>query len=171
MQTTTRGSDHYVSRGARSDQVVVSDEVRRDDGVPQAARLIALAAGAIVTIIGLFAVLEVDWANAEADAPVYEVAGMTFTPVVAAITAVLGPLLIGVAASRASEGKIAMGAIVASLGVAMLLVNDLGNRWQTSDSQGWLALAVGVVFVVAGVLSERRHVVRRSAREVSRDVV
>lgn len=171
MHTTTHDPDRYASgRDAYFNEVSAADEVRTENGVAQAARLIALAAGAIVAIIGLFAVLEVDWGTAEIDRPVYEVAGMTFSPVVAGITAILGVILIAVAASRASEGKIAMGAIVASLGAAMLLVDDLDVRWNTSDGQGWLALSVGMVFVVAGILSERRSVVRRSERAVVRDV-
>jgi hypothetical protein len=124
-----------------------------------------------VTIIGAFALLKVDWSVAEAGAPLYEVAGMTFSPVAAVVTAVLGLILIATAASRASEGKIAMGAVVASLGVALLLINDLETRWNTSDGHGWLALSVGLVFVVAGILSERRQTVRRSERAVVRDVV
>ena len=170
MHTTTHGSGRYDARRDVFVDEVATDEVRSESGVPQAARLVALAAGAIVAIIGLLAVLEVDWSVAEVDSPVYEVAGMTFTPVVAGITAFIGVILIAAAASRTSEGKIALGAIVASLGAAMLM-SDLGNRWQTNDSQGWLALAVGVVFIVAGILSERREVVRRSQRAVARDVV
>lgn len=171
VQSTTHGSDpHTVRSDTVHDDVVVAEEVRSGDGVPQAARLIALAAGAIVTVIGLFAVLKVDWAEAELDRPVYDVSGMSFTPIVAAITALLGLVLLAVAASRGSEGKIAMGAIVASLGAAMVLMGDLESRWQTTDAQGWLAIVIGVVFVAAGILSERRHVVRRQERVVRRDV-
>jgi hypothetical protein len=168
VHTTTHGSRQMATGRDVFVDEVATDEVR-ESGVPQAARLIALAAGAIVTIIGLLAVLKVDWAEAQADSPLYDVAGMTFTPVVAGVTAVLGLILIAVAASRGGEGKFAMGAIVASLGAAMLLVGDLGTRWQTSDGQAWLALAVGGVFIVAGILSERREVVRHTQHAVASD--
>lgn len=171
MHTTTHGSGRFDARRDVYVDEIATDEVRTESGVPQAARLVALAAGVIVAIIGLLAVLEVDWSGAEVDSPVYEVAGMTFTPVAAGIAAFTGMILIAAAASRGSEGKIAIGAAVAALGAAMLLVSDLGNRWQTNDSQGWLALAAGVVFIIAGILSERREVVRRSQRAVARDVL
>ncbi len=167
MNTTAHDSQtRYGARpgDSRYDEVVVADEVERDDAVPQIARLASVAAGAVVAIIGLLALLGVDWEAAEVDRPVHEAAGMTFTPIMAVLTAVVGVLLILVGAARSGEGKIAMGAIVASLGAAILLVGDLENRWQVSDSQGWLALVVGLVFVVAGILAERRHVVRRQGR-------
>ncbi len=168
---TTHDSPNQPDARRSYDETVVADEIHRDDAVPQAARLIALAAGAIVAIVGLFAVLSVEWGTAEVDSPTYDVLGMTFTPVLAVVTAVLGVLLILTAASRSSEGKIAMGAIVASLGAAILLVNDLENRWQVQDTQGWLALVIGIVFIVAGILTERGRVVRRQARAVHHDAV
>lgn len=172
MDTTAHDSQARYDtrdRNLRYDEVVVAEEVR-DDGVPQIARLVSVAAGAIVAVVGLLALLAIDWGVAEVDRPIYEVGGMTFSPVMAVITATIGVLLILVGAARSGEGKIAMGAIVASLGAAMLLVGDLENRWQVSDGQGWLALIVGVVFVVAGILAERRHVVRRQGRTHQADV-
>jgi hypothetical protein len=172
VQTTTEtttsqsSTDPATAGDARRREEVRREEVRRDDTVPQIARLTALAAGAIVAIIGFLALMRVDWGTAEVDAPAYDVLGMSFTPVVAGVTAFLGLLLILAAASRTGEGKIALGAVTASLGAAILLVADLENSWQVGDDQGWLALIVGGVFVAAGILTERTQVTRRRDHQI-----
>jgi hypothetical protein len=146
-------------------EVVVDDQVRHDEGVPQVARLIALAAGAIVTIVGLVALLGIDWDAAELDSPVYEIGNMTFTPVVAGATTLLGVLLLAAAASRNGEGRVALGAITACLGAAIVLA-DLEPRWHVTETQGWIAVAVGVVFVVSGILDRGDTVVSRRQQVV-----
>ena len=57
----------------------------------------------------------------------------------------------------------------AALGAAMLLLEDVGTSWNVTDRHGWLALLVGGVFVIAGLLSERRDLVQRR-RAVRRTV-
>ena len=145
----------------RVGEVVVDDQVRRDDGVSQVARLIALAAGAIVTIVGLVALLNIDWDVAEIDSPVTEVGDMTFTPIVAGITTFLGILLLAAAAARGGEARVALGAITACIGGAIVLADDLESRWQVTESQGWALVAVGVVFVLAGIIGHADSVVTR----------
>ena len=149
----------------RVGEVVVDDRVSHDDGVSQVARLVALAAGAIVTIVGLVALLGIDWDVAELDSPVAEVGDMTFTPVVAGATTLLGVLLLVAAASRNGEGRVALGAITACLGGAIVLA-DLENRWQVTETQGWVLVAVGVVFVIAGILGHADTVVSRRQQVV-----
>ena len=149
----------------RVGEVVVDDQVRHDDGVSQVARLVALAAGAIVTIVGLVALLGIDWDVAELDSPVTEVGDMTFTPVVAGVTTFLGVLLLAAAASRGGEGRVALGAITACLGAAIVLA-DLESRWQVTESQGWALVAVGVVFVIAGIIGHPDTVVTRRQQTV-----
>lgn len=144
----------------RVGEVVVDDQVRHDDGVAQAARLIALAAGAIVTVLGLVALLGIDWDVASLDSPVTDIGDMTFTPVVAGATAFLGLLLLAAAASRNGEGKVALGALTGCLGAAVLLA-DLEPSWHVTEAQGWVLVAVGLVFVIAGVLDRNDTVVSR----------
>lgn len=154
---------HEVQDGDRRvEGDVVRDEVRHDEGVAQLARLIALAGGAVVTILGLIALIGIDWGSSElaADAPVTEVAGMPFTPVVAGATTFLGLLLLLAAASRSGEGRVAMGAITASLGAAIVLA-DLRQQWNVEDAQGWILLVVGVVTVLTGMVDRGETVVSR----------
>ena len=144
----------------RVGEVVVDDQVRHDDFVPQVARLIALAAGALVTILGLVALFGIDWDAAEPDSPITEIGDMTFTPVVAGATALLGVLLLAAAASRNGEGRVALGAITGCLGAAIVLA-DLEPRWHVTEAQGWVLVAVGIVFVLAGILDRSDTVVSR----------
>ena len=141
-------------------EVVVDDQVRHDDGVNQVARLVALAAGAVVTIVGLVALLNIDWDAAELDSPVTEVGSMTFTPVVAGATTFLGIVLMLAAAARSGEGRVALGAITACLGAAIVLA-DLQDRWHVTEGQGWALVAVGVVFIIAGLIGHGTSVSRR----------
>lgn len=146
---------------------VVRDEVRHDEGVAQVSRLIALVGGAVVTVLGAIALIGIDWGSADlaADAPVTEVAGMPFTPVVAGATTFLGILLLLTAASRSGEGRVAMGAITASLGAAIVLA-DLREQWNVEDSQGWILLVVGVVTVLTGLVDRGDTVVSRRQERV-----
>lgn len=146
-------------------EVVVDDQVRHEDGVPQVARLVALAAGAIVTILGLVALLGIDWDAAELDSPITEIGDMTFTPVVAGATTLLGVLLLAAAASRNGESRVALGAITGCLGAAIVLA-DLEPRWHVTEAQGWVLVAVGIVFVVAGILDRSNTVVSRRQQVV-----
>lgn len=145
--------------------VYVADEVHHDDAVPQIARVIALAAGAIVTILGLVALFGIDWDAAELDGPITEIGSMTFTPVVAGATTFLGVLLLAAAASRNGEGRVALGAITGSLGAAILLA-DLEPRWHVTGTQGWILVAVGIVFVISGILDRSDRVVTRREQVV-----
>lgn len=145
------------------DEVVVSDRVSDRSGLARAARMLALVVGAGVTLLGLVAALRVDWEAAEYDAPLVSVADYTFTPTTAVVTAGLGLLLIGAAAAYFSPARITMGAIVATVGVAILLADDLATGWNVSDRHGWLALLVGVVFIGAGLLSEHTDIEHRRA--------
>lgn len=165
MATRTR---EPRSAPARSDDVVV-DQYRVDDTRRQVSRLVALIAGGIVAVVGLAALFQMDWGNATLDSPVVEVAGMTFTPVVAGITTALGLLLLAVAAGRRGEGRIGLGAIVAVVGAAMLLVDQVETSWSINDRHGWLALVVGLVFVVTGLLSDRGPEVEHRRATAPRD--
>ena len=98
-----------------------------------------------------------------------QAADMPFSPTTALFPSVLGFFLIGAAASHDSPARITLGAITAALGAAILLLEDVGTSWNVSDRHGWLALLVGGVFVVAGLLSERRDLVERR-RAVRRTV-
>jgi hypothetical protein len=175
MKTTLRDPDHLDRLQDQAtvwehDEVLVDDRVRDRAGLSQAARVVALVAGAVVAVVGLIAALRIDWGAAEFDGPVMSAAGMPFTPTSAVITAVLGFFLIGAAASHDSAARITLGAITGALGAAILLLDGVGTSWNVTDRHGWLALIVGGVFVAAGLLSERQDLLQQR-RAVRRTVV
>ena len=139
----------------------VADEFRSDTGVGRVARFCALGAGVIVSVIGLMAVLAVDWSHADWRTPIVDAAGMNFSPTVAVATGVLGLIMIAVAAGRGGESKLGLGAVVTAFGAAVLLIDGMNTRWDLTTSHGWLALGTGVVFLIAGMLSDGRRVERR----------
>jgi peptidoglycan/LPS O-acetylase OafA/YrhL len=173
---STNGGDEampttpVIHEQGSSERDIVVDEVRRGDGLGRAVQIVALVAAGIVTVLGIAALLSIDWSVATANGPAVGVAGLTFTPVVAAVTTMLGVLLIGAAVSD-GDVRIALGGLVGAIGLAILLFAGSGSTGnQLSDGHGWLALAVGVVFVAAGVLAADHRLTQRwrSERIVTR---
>lgn len=145
-------------------EAVVSDHVRveRLDGPAQVGRIIGLVAGAAVTLIGVVALGKIDWgADVQFDAPLVAFANMTFTPIVAGVTALIGLVLIATAASRDGDGRVAVGAVLATVGVGIVAAEELRRSWSMTGRQGWLAIAVGIVFVLSGLLAQGRYVTGR----------
>lgn len=153
-----RYTNDQVVEQRTEDQVV--DDVR-PAWANQLARMIALFTGAIVLVLGVTAMLRIDWASADLNEPLVVVADMTFNPVIAAATVIIAILLIGAAAMREGDLRLALGVVLVGFGVAVLMVDELGTNWDLSDRTGWLAVAVGAVFVVTGLLTDGRQVVRR----------
>jgi hypothetical protein len=148
----------------RDGEVVVTDEsVTRIDGVAQVARILALIVGAAITIVGVMALVRIEWDGAEADLPVVEVAEMPFTPAVAIATTAIGVVLIAVAAGRSADMRLAVGGLLGTLGLAILFLDELQSSWNVVERTGWLAIGTGVVFLLAGLLAEGRVVERRRA--------
>ncbi|MEO6627167.1 MAG: hypothetical protein ABIP03_01220 [Aquihabitans sp.] len=142
--------------------------VERVNGPALMGRTIGLVVGGAVTLVGAIALAKIDWADAELDAPMVAFGGMTFTPVVAGLTAAIGLILILMAAGRGGDGSIAAGAIVATLGVGIVAVEELRRSWTVTGRQGWFAIAVGVVFVLSGLLAQGHSLTVRRVSAVER---
>jgi hypothetical protein len=153
-----RYTNDQVVEHRTEDQVV--DEVR-PAGVNQLARVLALITGAIVLVLGVTAMVRIDWGSADLDDPQVTVADMTFTPVIATATVIIAILLIGAAAMPEGDLRLALGVVLLGFGAAVLLVDEMGTSWDLGDRSGWLAVSVGAVFVVTGLLTDGRQVVRR----------
>lgn len=128
------------------------------------ARVLALATGAALTILGLVAIARIDW-DAGMDAPSVRVADMPFTPEVAIGAVALGVLAIVCAAVWVSDLPLAMGAILAAIGVAILLASNDSNELELVDRHGWIVLGVGVVLFLTGLLSANGYFARRRVAE------
>ncbi len=145
--------------------VVTRDAGYRDvevaDGVTQVSRIVALITAGIVLILGMMAMARLDWNDAQLDAPVVSVADMLYTPAIAVGTAIIGVLLLGVAASRFGDGRVVMGALMVAVGAVILLVDEVQASWSVEEGHGWFALLVGAVFLVTGFLTDGRRVIGR----------
>jgi hypothetical protein len=132
-------------------------------------RVLALGAAAVFTIVGLIALARIDW-DAGFDAAAVGVANMNFTPEVAVAVVVLGILAMGCAAARDGDVRLAMGAILAAAGVAILLLNSPGNDLLLQDRHGWLAFGTGAALALSGLLSAGGFVSRRMVQQRRRVV-
>jgi hypothetical protein len=149
---------------ADDDRVEVYEDEYDDQGAEalvNIARFVAVIAAGILLVIGIIAAIEIDWDPAGFDAPAVEVAGMSFTPEVAVATVVLGLIALGAAAVRAGDVRLTIGALLAALGVGIILATDGTNDLALADRHGWLAVSVGAVIAISGLLSPRGGVVRR----------
>lgn len=142
--------------------------VERANGPAVLGRTIGLVAGGAVLLVGAIALAKIDWADAELDAPMVAFGGMTFTPLIAGLTALIGLILILMAAGRGGDGSVALGAVVATLGVGIVAVEELRRSWTVTGRQGWLAIAVGIVFVLSGLLAQGRSLSVRRVSAVDR---
>jgi hypothetical protein len=131
------------------------------DGWNTAVRVIAMAAAAVATVIGVIALFRIDWNNG-LDSPAVDVAGMIMTPKVAIVTVVAGIIALAAAASPERGSKLVVGAVLAIAGVAILLIGDADRLdLQVERRHGWLALIVGAVLVLAGMLMRNSWSARR----------
>lgn len=149
--------DHDPATVGDHDRLVV----QRTDGVSQALRVVALVAATIVTVIGLIALLRVEWSAADWDTPIVRVADLAFTPAVAGITAALGFVLIIGAALRSGTARIWLGAVLTTVGIVLVLAEGVESRWHVGDRHGWLAVGIGVVFLITGLLTDGRRIAGR----------
>ncbi|MFN8040813.1 MAG: hypothetical protein U0Q07_16475 [Acidimicrobiales bacterium] len=136
----------------------VADDVVYDGPSPEARdawnlalRVIGGVAGAVPFIIGLIAVVRLDWGQGF-DAPPVEVAGMPFTVGVALATVVAGLFALVAGASWDRESKLVVGAILICLGIAVFLAGPSTGRLVVIDRHGWMAVLVGGVLVAVGLL-------------------
>lgn len=156
--------DHHREAERIDDGLVEERQTTRTgEGVNSALRVVGAVAGGVATVIGIVALIRINWNNGFDSAPV-DVAGMVFTPAIAIVTTVLGliALAAGAAADRAS--KLAVGVVLACLGLGVLIAGDSRDNWNLERGHGWLALAVGAVLIVTGLLMRNYWETRRSVR-------
>jgi hypothetical protein len=149
----------------RSEPVMVEGRttLSAHDGWNRAVRAIAtLVAGAAV-VLGVVALFRVDW-DAGLDAAAVDVAGVGFTPLVAIVTVVAGLVALVAAASPDRTSKIVVGAVLVCAGLGILLASTANQAdLDVEDAHGWIAIVVGGVLLVAGLVlrsswSSRRHI-------------
>lgn len=189
MPLLHRRTDHDLDlRDRDRDGVDDRDEARRDDrgragavaaggaapaaveertsysaheGWNTAVRVLAMVAAAVATIIGVVALFRIDWNNG-LDSRAVDVAGMIMTPKVAIVTVVVGIIALAAAASPERGSKLVVGAVLAIAGVAILLIGDADRLdLQVERRHGWLALIVGAVLILSGLLMRTAWTARR----------
>jgi len=136
---------------------------RSSDGLNAALRALGALAGGIATVIGIVALIRIDWNDGFDSAPA-DVAGMMFTPAVAIATTVLGVIALAAGAAADRAVKLTVGIVLACIGLAILIAGNSRNDWDLERSHGWLALAVGAVLVLTGLLMRNVWETRRSVR-------
>lgn len=145
---------------AADERVSVSDH----GGWNSAVRVLALVAAGVAVVMGVVALLRVDW-NIGLDAPPVDVLGVAFTPWVAIATVAVGLVALAAAAAPDRGSKFVVGAILVCAGVGILAASD-ANRADLNleRAHGWLALAVGAALVLAGLLLRNSWTTRRRVR-------
>jgi hypothetical protein len=155
-----------VIRPQQQPAVVADEVVDASAPVGPIARAIALVAAASMTIVGLVACLEIDWSNGGFDAASVQVLDITFAPITAVATALLGLLAIAVSVGRIGEGRIVMGAILAVVGLTIVIADRGPSELELTDRLGWFTAGIGLILLLAGLASSGRLAVRRTARPV-----
>jgi hypothetical protein len=128
-------------------------------------RLIGLVAGGVATFIGLIAVARVTWSDHGIHAPAVTVASITFQPVVAIATLVIGLLALAAAAGGDRDGKLVLGVLLICVGLAIHFGGTTASRWQLGDRIAWLSGLVGAALVLSGVLTHSARVVRHASND------
>jgi hypothetical protein len=133
------------------------------DGRNAVLRALAALAGGVATVVGIVALIRIDWTDGLSSAP-SDVAGMAFTPGVAIATAVIGLIALAAGASADRASKLAIGAILVCVGAAVLLAGDNRADFDLETAHGWFALIVGAVLLLAGLLMRHEWTSRRQVR-------
>jgi hypothetical protein len=136
----------------------------RHDGWNGALRTLGVAAGAVAAIIAVVALIRIDW-NAGFDSAPVDVIGIAFTPTVAVVTLVAALIAIFAAASPDRGSKLAVGAILVVVGVAILVAGDSARSdFDVEDGHGWMAVIVGAIVLLGGILMRTAWTARRRVR-------
>jgi hypothetical protein len=158
-ETTAREAS-YVDEGDVYDE---RRTTRTADGYNAAVRTVAALAGGVATVIGVVALIRIDWNDGLSSFPT-DVAGMAFTPVVAIVTVLLGLVALAAGAAADRTSKLVVGALLACLGLGILIAGDSRSSIDVEAGHGWLALIVGAVLIAAGLMLRNVWESRRSVR-------
>jgi hypothetical protein len=160
---TARDSGRAAAVGAPAaadERVSVSDH----GGWNSVVRILALAAAGVAVVMGVVALLRVDW-NIGLDAPPVDVMGVAFTPWVAIVTVAVGLVALAAAAAPDRGSKFVVGAILACAGVGILAASNANRAdLDVERAHGWLALGVGAVLILSGLLLRNSWTTRRRVR-------
>jgi hypothetical protein len=133
------------------------------DGRNAVLRALGALAGGLATVVGIVALIRIDWTDGLSSAPA-DVLGMGFTPSVAIATTVIGLIALAAGASADRASKLAIGAILVCLGVAIVVAGDNRADFDLEAGHGWFAVIVGGVLLLAGLLMHHEWVSRRQVR-------
>ena len=162
--TVSRDEQAYDDRPREAGtEVDERQTVRSGEGLNTALRAVGAVAGGVAMVFGIVALLRIDWNNGF-DSPPVEVGGLLFTPAVAVATTVLGLFALGAGAARDRASKLVVGAILGCTGLAVLIAGSSRANWDLESGHGWLALIVGAVLVVTGLLMRHSLSTRRTVR-------
>jgi hypothetical protein len=143
---------------------VVTERYASSDALNLIGRFVAVVAAAVLTIIGLIALAKINWSPLGFSAPAVTVAGMIFRPWVAVATVVLGLLALAAAVSWDRESKLFMGAILVAVGIAIVVATPTVEGIPLNNRLGWLAIIVGGVLALVGVIAGQTWASRRVSR-------
>ena len=140
----------------RSDRRVVADDFSI------VFRVLAAIGAAVLIIFSLVALVRINWDSNWMDAAPVQVAGVTFTPIVAIEIGAAGLLALLAAASSERSSKIVVGALLLCAGVVVLIAQSSSDRFTLKDggnahrviledAHGWMLVGVGAVLVVAAL--------------------
>ena len=139
--------DEYGDDTAR--KTVIS---RRSSGYLNPGTLVAAAAGAVLLIFGLIAIIRSDIVGSLQD-PVVDVAGFEHTPLLGLIEIGAGLLLLAAALAGSLALTRLVGAVlVVGAVVALVEPNALGDELTLENGYLWLVLALGAATLLVSLL-------------------
>ena len=148
---------------AQRRDVGLVDEVTTKDasGLNVMARVLALVAAAVPTIVGLLAVADIDWSGNGFDAPAVTVADIRFTPAVAVAVLAAGVIGLIAAATRDRASKLVVGRSTPSPHRDRARQPDRAGG--SGRPPGWMAILSGAAWSSPGC-SRCGTTVRREVR-------
>jgi len=150
---------------AVDDSAAVYDRqsVRTSEGRNLLLRALGAIVGGAAVVLGLVALIRIDWTNG-LDSAAVKVLDIAFTPAVAIATVALGlvALIAGAVADRTA--KLVVGVVLGCVGLGILLAGSRRSDWQLERAHGWMALVAGAVLLITGMLMRNYWETRRSVR-------
>ena len=133
---------------------IVEEQPGDDPGERNVAgRALGALAAAVPIVWSAAALIRLDW-DSGLDAVPVTVAGLSFTPAVGVATMLLGLIALMAAVSDDRASKLGIGALLACVGIAVLLAGTTRTDLDLQAGHGWLSLAVGLALVVTGVVMQ-----------------